>query len=217
LLRRLRLGEVDLAWLPPVLALTAMPTDATPVALPIRGAHSWFWSALFSNPSSPISSTADLEKAHAVWVNADSASGYLVMRAALRADGINPDVVFAQQSFAQSHDAMVRSVLADERCVGATYLHLDERGTAASAGWGDAEVTVLKRAGPIPADVLAASNELSVAARKDIEAALVQASHPQLNQAAQDLFFASSFARAESMHLAHLGVLGRYLLRERLR
>ncbi len=217
LLRRLRLGEVELAWLPPVLALAALPKDASPVALPIRGEQSWFWSALFTRPGSPITSTASLSQAHAVWVNAESASGYLVMRAALRADGINPDVVFAKQSFAQSHDAMVRAVLADGECVGATYVHLDAKGGVARAGWGDSEVRVLKRAGPIPADVLAASNELPVEVRNRIEDALVDASPPDLKNAANALFSATSFARAETMHLAHLEVLGRYLLRERVR
>ncbi len=217
LLRRLRLGEVELAWLPPVVALGAIPKDASPIVLPIRGDQSWFWAALFTRADSQIQSVDDLRQARAVWVDAESASGYLVIRAALRADGVNPDTVFASQNFAQSHDAMVRAVAEDPRSVGATYVHLDAAGDVARAGWGDADVRVLKRAGPIPADVLAASNELSQEIRSQVENALVTNSAPELKSASSALFFASHFAPAESTHLAHLEVLGRYLLRERVR
>ncbi len=217
LLRRLRLGEVELAWLPPVVALGAIPKDASPIVLPIRGDQSWFWAALFTRADSQVQSVDDLSQARAVWVDADSASGYLVIRAALRADGINPDTVFAKQTFAQSHDAMVRAVEEDPLCVGSTYVHLDAAGNMARAGWGDADVRVLRRAGPIPADILAASNDLSQETRSRVEDALVASAGPELKSASNALFFASHFARAETTHLAHLEVLGRYLLRERVR
>lgn len=216
LLRRLRLGEVELAWLPPVLALTALPKDAVPLALPMRGKDAWFWTALFTRADSPIVELTDLSQAHVVWVNRESASGYLVMRAALRAEGIDPDRAFAKQSFAQSHDAMVRTVMDDATAVGSTYLHLDQKGAASRAGWANQEVRVLKRAGPIPSDLLAASKELAEPLRERVAAALTDGTHPALQEAASALFFATHLSRVEASHLSHLEVLGRYLLRERI-
>ncbi len=214
LLKRLHLGEVDLAWLPPVVALSALRDDAVPVALPVRGDTPWFWSALFTRSNSQIASLEDLRRARAVWVDGDSASGYLVIRAALRADGVNPDSLFQSELFAQSHEEAVRAVLADPASVGATYMHLDADGELVRSGWGVAPVRVLKRAGPIPADVLAAASGLAPASRERVASALADPD-PELLAASSTLFSARRFLVAERAHLAHLEALGRYLIRER--
>lgn len=217
LLKRLHLAEVELAWLPPLLALTALGRDARPVALPIRAQSPWFWAALFTHPDSDIEKLTDLPRAAAAWVDAQSASGYLVIRAALRADGIDPDRAFASEQFYQSHDAVVRAVLANRNTVGATYFHLGDDGEPSSAGWGDAPVRVLKRAGPIPGDVLAASRTLGDDVIANIARAMTEAPSAALLASARGLFAADRFVAPEASHRAHLDALARYLLRERLR
>ena len=214
LLRRLHLGEVELAWLPPVVALSALRDEALPVALPVRGETPWFWTALFTGPDSEIRTLADLRRARAVWVAGDSASGYLVIRAALRAEGFDPDRGFESERFTESHEDVVRAVLADPRAVGATYMHLDADGELLRAGWGGARVRELKRAGPIPGDVLAAAKNLPPHSRTAIARAL-ETPDDELLDAMSTLFSAKRFVPAERAHLAHLEALGRYLIRER--
>lgn len=213
LLHRLRAGEIDLAWLSPVVALAALRAEVSPVALPERSESAWYWSALFVRRGSPLHSLSNLHSARAVWVDEESASGYLVMRAALDAEGFDVDKGFREQTFARTHDALVREVMADPQAVGATYLHLDENGSIANAGWGREEVEVLKRAGPIPSDVLAASSSLDDKAVGKIRRFLCEEPSESLLAASRALFHARRFVPADSAQLAHLRALERYLIR----
>lgn len=215
LLHRLEAGEIDLAWLSPVVALAALRAEFSPVALPERGDSAWYWSALFVRADSPLHSVSNLGRAHAVWVDQESASGYLVMRAALDADGFDVDRGFGRQTFARAHDAVVGTVLEDPNAVGATYFHLDSSGAISNAGWGSAKVEVLKRAGPIPSDVLAASSALAPAVVSALQGALCESPSSALLQAGRALFRARGFVAADPAQLAHLRALERYLIRAR--
>jgi ABC-type phosphate/phosphonate transport system substrate-binding protein len=213
LLHRLKVGEVELAWLSPVVALAALRAEVVPVALPSRGDSPWYWSALFTRDDSPLTSVERLASARAVWVDEESASGYLVMRAALASEGFDVDHGFRAQSFALSHDEVVREVMADPSAVGATYLHLDAEGTPVRAGWGRAPVRVLKRAGPIPSDVLAASSSLPVSALQAVQRALCLEPSAEVMAHARSLFGADHFAAADPAQLAHLRALERWLIK----
>jgi phosphonate transport system substrate-binding protein len=213
LLHRLKVGEIELAWLAPVVALEALRQGIVPVVLPLRGSTPWFWTALFVREDSSIQSLADLPGAHAVWVDRESASGYLVIRASLRGEGVDIDRVFAAETFAGAHDAAVRAVMSDRKAVGATYVHLDSNGGFARAGWGRESVRVLRTAGPIPSDVLAASPTLGATQIARVRDALVSGGSKALTQATSALFAARGFLAAERPHLAHLEMLGRYLIR----
>jgi phosphonate transport system substrate-binding protein len=212
LLHRLRTGEVELGWLAPVVALDALRQGIEPIALPLRGQSPWFWTALFVRQDSGIESLRDLPGCRAVWVDPESASGYLVMRAALRADGIDIERLFSHEVFASSHNAVVHAVMSDPTAVGATYAHLDSDGRVERAGWGRQRVRVLRTAGPIPSDVLAASCTLSAASVARVREALVAGESKPLANATADLFAARGFLPAERAHLAHLEMLGRYLI-----
>jgi ABC-type phosphate/phosphonate transport system substrate-binding protein len=217
LLHRLKQGEVELGWLAPVVALMAMRAEVAPVALPVRGETPWYWAALYVRNDSELHSLANLHRARVVWVDRDSASGYLVMRAALHADGFDVERGFAEQSFEKTHDAVLRAVLADPLAVGATYLHLDGEGKIARAGWGDAAVRELKRAGPIPSDVLAAASTLPVKTVDALRTALCDNPGPELREPAEALFGARSFVAADRAQLAHLHALERYLIHSQAR
>jgi phosphonate transport system substrate-binding protein len=213
LLHRLKQGEVDLAWLAPIVALDALRSDVSPVALPARGDTSWYWAALFIRDDSPLFGLATLQKARVAWVDERSASGYLVIRAALEAEGFDVDRGFSSQIFTRSHDAVVREVLADPYVVGATYLHLDKNGSVSRAGWGDAKVRELKRAGPIPSDVLAAGSTLKPNVVERIRSALCENPPAELADAALPLFGARRFTPVGHAEFAHLRALERYLIR----
>ena len=215
LLHRLEAGEVELAWLSPVVALAALRAEVSPIALPERGDSAWYWSALFVRADSPLHSVSNLHRAHAVWVDEESAAGYLVIRAALDAEGFDVDRGFERQTFARTHDAVVSAVLEDPNAVGATYFHLDSSGAISNAGWGSAKVEVLKRAGPIPSDVLAASSALEPAVVAALRRALCESPSSALLEAGQALLRARRFVPADPAQLAHLRALERYLIRAR--
>ena len=205
--------EIDLAWLPPVLALrTASAGRTLPVALPVRGGVAWYSSALFAPMGSPIASVGQLRGARVAWVDRQSTSGYLVIRAWLRSQNINPDTTFSTESFHGSHTAVVEAVLGGAVDVGACYAHVDwDTMMVTSAGWGSARVQVVALAGPIPADVLAASVGLPVAAIRLVQHTLVSAPTADLLRAATALMDASGFVAAESEHMSPLMELLKHL------
>jgi ABC-type phosphate/phosphonate transport system substrate-binding protein len=151
----------------------------------------------------------------AVWVDEESASGYLVLRAALASEGFDVDSGFRGQDFALSHDAVVREVMADPKSVGATYLHLDSEGSPLRAGWGDASVRVLKRAGPIPSDVLVASTSLLLSSLKTVIRALCAEPSAEVLTRASALFDSERFIAVDGAQLAHLQALERWLIKSR--
>ncbi len=206
LLDAMRTGDIDVAWLPPVLALRAVSASrALPIALPVRRGVSSFHTALFTQVGSAIQRPADLSGARAAWVDKNSASGYLVIRAALRAQGVDFQSAFAEERFVGSHDAVVRAVVHGTTDVGATYVHHDARaGGVWRAGWGDASVHVLARVGPIPSDVLAAGVHVPVSRIRRVQQALTSGAHGELVAAANLLLEAEGFEQADSHHLEPL-------------
>lgn len=198
--------ELDIGWLPPVLAMRAAAAGrALPIVLPVRRGISSFHSALFAPVGSSILRPPDLVNVRAAWVDRQSASGYLVIRAALRAQGVDFTQAFAQETFFGSHEAVVRAVLDGTADVGATYLHHDAGGTGVwRAGWGDASVHVVARVGPIPSDVIAAGVHVPVPQIRAVQKALIAPEHAELIDAARELLEADRFVVAESHHLKPL-------------
>ena len=213
LLEAMEMGDVDIAWLPPIpAAQAAFDGRATPLAVPVRGGVSSYSTALFVRESSRVRSPTDLVHARAAWVDRQSLSGYLLIRAHLRGLGVVPEHSFANERFLGSHEAVVRAVLDDTADVGATFIHLDERPGRRNprilrAGWGEATVRVIAQAGPIPSDVMAASARLGAAEAQLVQDALVQGQHPALRAASMALTGAEIFAAPIPAHLQALALL----------
>jgi phosphonate transport system substrate-binding protein len=199
-------GSVDIGWLPPLVAMRAAGGGrAIPIALPVRRGISSFHAALFSAVGSPIVRPPDLSGVRAAWVDRQSASGYLVVRAALRAQGVELSRAFKEDKFLGSHDAVVKAVLSGHADVGATYLHHDARGSGAwRAGWGSANVNVVARVGPIPNDVIAAGVHVPVKRIRLVRQVLTDREHPELVRAGAELLEADEFLTVESEHLKAL-------------
>jgi phosphonate transport system substrate-binding protein len=212
LLEAVHAGHIDLAWLPPIISVRASSMGRTiPIALPLRDGAAWFSSILFTRKGSPLRAPADLAGARAAWVDRQSAAGYQVIRASLRADGIDLDRAFGDERFLGSHEAMVEAVLSGEADVGATWGHLGPAGQIKSAGWGSAEVHVLALAGPIPADVIAAGIRLPVAQIRAVQRALCASPSPALKEAAARVFNAQGFVQAKPEHMAAITKLLEYM------
>lgn len=212
LLAGLHWGEIQLAWLPPMIALRAvLRKSAIPIAAPIRAGSAWYWTALFAREDSDIKELSDLDNARVAWVDHMSSAGYLVIRASLRAEGISLEKAFGDEQFVGTHDAVVSAVMGGRADVGATYAHFDDAGRIRNAGWGKQRVRVLKYAGPIPSDILAASSHLDPALTLQIGETLTLDGHSDVKRSAMELLDATGFAPVDRSHLTHLEDLLAYV------
>ncbi|MFO0568449.1 MAG: PhnD/SsuA/transferrin family substrate-binding protein [Polyangiaceae bacterium] len=208
LVQTLDAGELELGWLPPVVALRAVSIGlATPVVAPLRGGSATFHAALFAKRGSKLKTDQHLAGARVAWVDRASAAGYAVVRAALRARGHDPARMFSVETFEGSHQAVVRAVLDGTADVGATYVHRDSRGALVNPGWGDADVELVFEHGPVPSDVLAASLDLEPELVERIRSVLLDESDRELAPAARELFEAEGFVRVSDDHFAPLAAL----------
>lgn len=213
LLRAMNSGDLELAWLPPLIAARASAASTiVPVVVPVRGETAWYHSALFSRAASPIRRLEDLKNVSAAWVDPESMAGYAVIRATLRVNRVDVEQAFERQSFLGAHEAVVQAVLSGAVDVGATFVHLgpDEK-TVLRAGWGTAGVNIIAMAGPIPGDVLAAGRRVDAAVREGVRAALTGDVGDELRGAALALFEADRFVDADASRLAGLAQLLEHL------
>lgn len=206
LLEALEMGDIDLAWLPPILAAQAMSRGRVlAIALPVRDGAAFYSTALFTRADARWRSPADLRGVRAAWVDRRSAAGYLVIRAHLRRSGVDLEKAFAADQFHGAHDAVARAVHEGDADVGATFVHIDPKtGAFVRAGWGALPVQVLAHAGPIPSDVLAVGTHVPEELRAAIQATLTGGDAPAVRDAAATLFSAESFLAPEPEHLAPL-------------
>ncbi|MFO0572083.1 MAG: PhnD/SsuA/transferrin family substrate-binding protein [Polyangiaceae bacterium] len=161
-------GTVDLAWTPPLVAANLMGIRAvTVVAVSRRDNAAQYRSIVFVRRDSGIGRAEDLRDKHVAWVDRTSASGYVVPCIWLRDHALDPETLFARQSFLGTHGAVARAVLGREADAGATFA-LFSSGLRATveAGWTEIdpssadEVRMLINAGSVPADCIAASTRL---------------------------------------------------------
>ena len=127
---------------------------------------------------------AELRGRRAVWVQRDSAAGYIVPRMNLASQGIDVLRYFAREIFAfapRRHQAIV----AGEADVGATYRHVDAATNKVIRGaWLDDSgralrpIDVLATYGPIPNDALVGSNDLSASTRAALTRSLLDPHAP---------------------------------------
>ncbi|MFO0567225.1 MAG: PhnD/SsuA/transferrin family substrate-binding protein [Polyangiaceae bacterium] len=205
LLSGLHWGEIHFAWLPPMIALRAIARgSAIPLAAPVRAGSAWYWTALFSREDSPMNELARVENARVAWVDHMSSAGYLVLRASLAQEGVDLARAFREEIFLGTHDAVAKAVLDGSADVGATFVHFDDAGRIRSAGYGKANVNVLRCAGPIPSDILAASVHLPREIAREIADALTADGHSDVRRAASELLDATGFVPVDREHLAHL-------------
>ena len=207
-------GLAHMAWVPPVPAARALRTGAVQAAVVVvRNGATSYQTALIAHASSDIASLADLDGARAAWVDRDSASGYLLIRAALRGEGVSLTRAFGSETFVRSHAEVAHALRTGRADVGATFVSFTS-GTrdVARAGWRaygleDDEVRLLLHAGPIPSDVLLVGRSVSGSHLAALQAAIVDARPALAHQTARDLLHADGFVRATDDHLAMLSDL----------
>ncbi len=206
LLEALEMGDIDVAWLPPILAgLAVQRGRVLPIALPVRDGAAFYSTALFTRHDAKWRRLEDLQGVRVAWVDRRSAAGYLVIRAHMRQRGIDLEKAFGADQFVGAHDAVARAVHEGDADVGATFAHFDAKtGAVLRGGWRDMPMRVIAGAGPIPSDVLAIGTHLSEATRASLLDALVRRPDPKVRATAAALFAAESFLAPEPEHLAPL-------------
>ncbi len=201
-------GRVDLAWVPPVGAARLISAGVVrELAITMRNGQSTYLTGLFALRSSRIETLADLRGVRAAWVDRESASGYLVIRSALRAAGVSLVQAFSEEHFVRSHSEIARALATGKVDVGATCFNfvsgtveIARSGYKDHGGLRDEDVRLVAHAGPIPADVLAAHKSVPHRIVTALAAALVDARSPALHAAAKALVHADGFVRPGPEH-----------------
>jgi phosphonate transport system substrate-binding protein len=208
-------GLVQFAWLPPLSAARAVRSGAvTPAAIAVRHGATSYYAGLVALESGPIHSIADLKGLRAAWVDRESASGYVVIRAALRQQGVSLVDAFREDLFLRSHAEVARAVDQGIADVGATCFNLTSGAVkmARSTYTGMIieplkNMRVVAEAGPIPSDMFAVHRSISPVVLQKIQTALVGARPVHFFEAAKAMMFADSFARADAEHIRMLEAL----------
>lgn len=198
----MRAGGVHVAWAPPLIAIDLERETQAKIRLCARRAGRLdYMSALFSMKRSGIEKLSDLVGKRVAWVAKESSAGYVVPRMQIAAAGLDPDVIFTEQTFRRTHEAVVKAVTSGEADVGATFASFGENAKApTTAGWLEVsvpndDVQIISTAGPIPSDVIAMSAELP----EDTASQLADALR-DLGQPVKLLLGAESFEQPDNAH-----------------
>ena len=208
LLASLEQGRIDLAWVPPLAAARAARAGTiTEIALTMRNGASSYYTGLITLNDSNVRTLADLRGVRAAWVDRESASGYLVIRAALRASGVSLVSAFSEEIFVRSHAEVARALAERRVDVGATCFNfvsgtveIARSGFKDHGGVRDDAIRLLAHAGPIPSDVVAAHRSLAPRWIHVLQTAIVDARPTAVHEAAKLLVHADGFVRPTLEH-----------------
>lgn len=103
-------GEADLAWAPPAVVARAQ-ASIRGLLTAVRYGRTACRAMFVVHSAATMRSVEDLRGRRAVWVDALSTSGYLSPQLHLRARGLDPQRLFASQSFAGSYRDALQQVL----------------------------------------------------------------------------------------------------------
>lgn len=162
-------GEVEIAWLPPIL-FAALFSES--VVVPLASVRRIpFQSAIIVAKGSPLERPGDLVGKRAAWVDRHSASGFVLPRIKLSRVGVDPRRSFDVERFWGSHEAVVQAIAEGTADFGATWA---QAGPQTRGPWTKStyDVDVIAIFGSIPPDVLAARADLHKGMRKTIVGAL---------------------------------------------
>lgn len=204
-------GNLELAWLPPLLCVRALDAKREVLVVFVRERGTLYHGAIFVPASARKYRPEDLDGAHVAWVDEHSCAGYLFPRAELVARAIEPHHLFARESMLGSHRAVVRAVAEGSADCGAAYLSSRLDGSTRAA-WPAGTMRAILVSPPIPSDGICACASLSDPARvKEVLARLHESEEGK--SILRDLFDANALAPTEANHFdpvrAALRALGR--------
>lgn len=165
LVEALHSGKVDFAFLPPFSFLKAEEAGGHLLLKAVRHGQPVYYSAILVRTDSGLEKLEDLRGKSMAWVEKDSATGYVIPKAALIRRSLDPDTFLGKQSFRGTHDAVVMAVFRHEADAGATWVN-DTEGR--KGAWhlylhkpeDLAAVKMIFRSDPIPGDALTTTDHL---------------------------------------------------------
>jgi phosphonate transport system substrate-binding protein len=132
LIEAMKGGHVQFAWLGPFgLVLAEKQAGAKVLLKCVRFGRSTFYSAIIVRTDSPYKNIKDLKGKTIGWADPASSSGYIVPKASLINDGIDPDRFFGRQIFTGGHDTVVLGVINKSIDAGATFTNEPDAQTGA--------------------------------------------------------------------------------------
>jgi phosphonate transport system substrate-binding protein len=193
-------GQAQLAWLSPIpyIALSAAGT-VSPLVYNER-VKKTYCSAVVVKSDSPVRRLADLRGLRVAWVDRHSAAGFVVPRIQLAASGVDPRTELGAETFAGSHEGVVRMVVSGEVDFGATYAHREQGATGdkgVTGPWTASapnDVRVVATFGKIPSDLIVARNDIDMSVRVRIVRSLrAMNAHESGKRIIHDLFDVERF------------------------
>lgn len=154
-------GDVDIAWMPPLLMAEAVAAGAGVLAVAQREGRVSYSGAIIVRRDSEVHHIEDLRTKSIAWVDRDSASGYEFPRRLLE-ERLGPlDDLLPGSSFHGSHRAVCEAVLKGWADAGATYVVCNTSAEVTGCAWtdfslcGHDELRVVCQTEPIPGDCIA--------------------------------------------------------------
>lgn len=198
-------GRADLGWAPPLVARDlALAAVASPLVAIVRDGSASYGSALIVARDSSIVHLEGLRGARMGWVSKQSAAGYVVPRAFLRGEGLDPSTLFTSETIYGSHTELVVAVATGAVDAGATFV---PAGGPPRAGI-DPSTRILALAGRVPSDVVVVGADVDPGKAIAVADAFARARLSR-DGALRGLMQVDRFAVAAPEHLA---ALDRWLL-----
>jgi len=169
--------EIDLAWLSPIpLISLARNKRVIPLVSYHRDQLVHYRCAIIVSSASRVSTLGGLRGKRAAWVDAHSASGFVMPRIELHARGVNLKTL-GRQRFFGSHEAVVRAVASGRADFGGTFARVS-RDDELMGAWTRApglsdSIRVLSTFGEVPPDALAARYDLDRGLRERLSRTLL--------------------------------------------
>lgn len=171
---QVKAGEVDAAWLPPIV-FTQLAERVKALGAIERGKASTYEAALVVRDDAPAKTLEDLRGTRAGWVDPLSAAGFVLPRVTLAERGIDPRALFRTERFYGSHRAVVEALAAGQCDVVGTYAQTNDADGVTIGAWSALLGTtfrVLATFGAIPSDVIAVRSDLAEDAARATLAAM---------------------------------------------
>jgi phosphonate transport system substrate-binding protein len=194
-------GHIDVAWLPPLVFARLDQRAVATVLATVERPGDAYWSVLVTSRISGITrlGVEQLRGKRIAWVDRLSASGHIVARLGLLAQGIDPRKTFASETFAGSHQEALLAALEGQVDLAATFARCDPNGGVVHGPWVEAgvarhEVVLLALLGEVPPDLIGASVRLPEETREAFRVAMVEVSRdPELAPALKAVFGGTTF------------------------
>ena len=175
LAKALRRQQVDVAWITPLALVKALRGgNVTPLAKAQRHGQMYYRSCLFVREGQTYDGPASLKGRKAAWVDASSASGYLLPNALVMKAGQKTKGFFASEKFVGSHRDACNAVASGEADVGGTYTDGDSaspKPVGCIDGLGEAAAAKLRcvaASDRVPNEVIAAREGLDEQLASDL-------------------------------------------------